>query len=373
MTIIQQTKPNALIIGTGGVGVIAAYSLSFQNKCNVSAVVRSDYDYLTNSSGYNITSCDYGKVENWKPDNIYSSVEKASEAGIFFDYIAVTTKNIPDGPTPLDKIVEPIINSNIINWDHDLDRSTNIVLIQNGIDIEHQLDKFSIDRNTREKPSVCCISGVQLICSTRVGKCLIDHKSKDNIIIGPFDPKDKLANEKSHEFIDLYFNEGHNMAEFDKDVRYTRWRKLIYNATINPLTALAELDYSRCYEFGDKEKRSDSGYYSSTEQKILRPAMAEVMCIAKSEGYELQQSDIEFFLNETKYICYKPSMCVDAENNQLTELVVLLGNPLKIAKKNGVYTPLLEMLYNLMVIKQNTIKERRGLIKFDEKTCKVIA
>ncbi|KAH3902680.1 related to ketopantoate reductase [Saccharomycodes ludwigii] len=351
-------KPLCLVIGAGGVGVLTAYSLFKADKSRVALVVRSDYEKCL-STGYNIQSCDYGEIKNWKPDLIYRSVEDAAKSGEFFDYIIVTTKNIPDGPSPVYATIKPVIKSNIKNWPS-LNSSCSIVLIQNGIDIEHEVIDL-LHREGSAKNKFNLLSGVQMIGSIKVGQCEIKHQSKDSVLIGPFDPNDQEAVKKSHEFVKMY-DTPENFVTFDHNVRFSRWKKLMYNATINTMTAIVHLDYSRCLEFGK----------NTTEAGIIRPAMNEIMAIAKSEGYEIDPETATILIEADRDLVYKPSMLVDVEKTQLMELEVIIGNPLKVAKKNNVATPSLKMLYYLLVIIQGRIKEKQGTLIFDENTARVV-
>lgn len=354
----EKSLPNVIVIGAGGVGVITAVSLCHRGRSQVSLVVRSDYEHVK-EHGYSISSCDYGQLTGWKPHNFVKSVEDASNDGKFYDFVVVTTKNIPDGPvaSTVPEVIRPVIESN-----HRLNssRQTNILLVQNGLDIEKDIHKAydSHDYN------LVVLSGIQLIGSTKIGKGVIEQVGKDHLSVGPFDPKDDRAIAAAYVFIDLYNNEGHNRVTFDSEVRYARWRKLMYNAVINTTTALVGMDVPRCLQFGvDKV---------GTEKNIFRPGMREIIAIAASEGIKLNEKDLDFFCNISKDLMFKPSMCVDFLNGQLMELETILGNPLRIAEKNGVSTPVLFMLYHLLFMVQNKLKESNGLLKFDEKKARIV-
>lgn len=347
----ESERPEVIVIGAGGVGVIAALSLFIKGKSEVSLIVRSDYDHVQ-EHGYEIDSCDYGELHNWKPHRFFRNVEEASESGKFFEYVVVTTKNVPDGPkgSSVSDVLRPIVQSN-----HKVcpGRHFNILLIQNGIDIEKDIyADFDCANN-----NIVVLSGTQLIGSTKIGKGVIKQIGQDHILVGPFEVDNKAAIEASQKFIDLYKNEDHNLVLFDDKVRYTRWRKLVYNAVIATTTALVGLDVSRCLQF------SVDG--TTTEEQIFKPGMREVLDIAASEGIEVDDECIPFFCNISKKWAYKPSMCVDCENGQLMELEVLLGNPLKIARKNGVSTPILSLIYNMLYMVQNKLKEKKGYVKFE--------
>lgn len=351
-------SPNVLVIGAGGVGVITAVSLCKRARSKVALAVRSDYEHVK-EHGYTIDSCDYGQLEGWRPHNLFKSVEDASQSGKFFDYVVVTTKNIPDGPADctVPEVIRPIVEK---NRDLDASRQTNVLLVQNGLDIEKDV-LAAFDRQTYE---LVVLSGIQLIGSTKTGRGVIEQVGQDRLSVGAFDPQDQKAVAAAHAFIDLYDNEGLNDVRFDPAVRYGRWRKLMYNAVINTTTALVGMDVPRCLEFGvDKV---------GTENNIFRPAMREIIAIAASEGVKLDENSIDFFCNISRDLIFRPSMCVDCQNGQLMELEVILGNPLKVARKNGVTTPVLHLIYQLLYMVQNKLKEKDGLLKFDEKTARVV-
>lgn len=352
------SKANVVVVGAGGVGVVSSLSMYHAGKCELSMVVRSDYDHVL-SEGYTIDSCDYGEVRGWRPHNVYRDVEEASKSGKFFDYIVITTKNIPDGPrsSTMPVLCKPFLES---NSNIDPDRLTSIVLIQNGIDIEKELI-------TTLKPedynNYVVLSGVEIVGSTKVGKAHIKHVGTDNLSIGAFDPDDKRAIESAKKFAVIYDAGDKNHVEFDERVRYSRWKKLLYNAAINTTTAIVGLDVPRTIEFG---------YEDHTKSALFLPAMHDIVNIAASEGIVIEEKFIDFFVNISAKRMFTPSMCVDVQKGQLMELEVILGNPLKVAKQNGVETPTLTFLYNILTIIQNKLKEQNGLLKFDEKTCSII-
>lgn len=354
----QPTGPKVIVIGAGGVGVVTALSLCVKGLSNVSLAIRSDYEVVL-KQGYEINSCDYGPLKGFRPHQVYRTVEEASESGQFFDYIVVTTKNIPDGPirSRVPEVIRPLVESN-----HKLSggQNTNVLLIQNGIDIEKDVwNAFN-----QEDYHMCVLSGIQLIGSTKTSPGVISHVGKDHLIVGAFEEGNTDAIEAAKRFVELYHNEGKNHVEFDPCVRFSRWKKLLYNAAINTTTALVSLDVPRCLEFGVGKK--------STEENIFKPAMQEIIMIAASEGIMLDESLATFFTEITRHIMFKPSMCVDHEKGQLMELEVILGNPLKIAKSKGIETPVLSMLYYLLVLVQGRLKEKNGLLKFDESKAELI-
>ncbi|ODV95732.1 hypothetical protein PACTADRAFT_2046 [Pachysolen tannophilus NRRL Y-2460] len=331
----KEKREKILIIGTGGVGMIAALCLELNNNCDITCVVRSDYTKAT-KEGYKIESANYGVFENWKPTNIVKSVEDAVQFGPF-EFIVVCTKNIPDGPTPVNTFLEPVVTPII----------STIVLVQNGIDIEKEcIASF---------PQNIFLSGVTLIGSTNMN-CHVVQSGFDNLSVGCFYNNSNFTTEEhdaeAKKFISLYSNEKNNVS-YDANVRLTRWKKLVYNSSINTCTAIVGLDFTRASMANAKES-------------IMRPAIKEIYKVAKSDGYEIPPEIEDVMLNISDGLFYSPSMLVDVKKNRLMELETILGNPIRIAKKNNVDVPILNTLYNLLYMIQFKLKEHNGLIKVDE-------
>jgi len=62
----EARKANVLVIGSGGVGTMAAYALEKGGKANVTAVLRSNFDAVK-ADGFTISSVDHGDITQWSP------------------------------------------------------------------------------------------------------------------------------------------------------------------------------------------------------------------------------------------------------------------------------------------------------------------
>jgi 2-dehydropantoate 2-reductase len=322
-----------LLVGIGGVGSIAAYTLQ-ANGAEVSAVARSAYDVLT-QDGFTIESVDYGKIENFKPDYVFKSAEEAVASRGIFDYIVITTKNIPD-VSPVEKMIENAYN-----------KDSTIVLLENGVGIERSM--------FNAYPDATVISGVTMISSTLYGTT-IKHVGPDIVSFGPYinETLDKDSQiEKAKKFVNLYYNDK-NKAKYDENVKYIRWRKLIYNAAINTTCAITNVDAGRLEIFGGMDK-------------IVRPAMKEVIAIAKADGVELPEDIIDFMIRSDDGEYYPPSMLIDIRKNQYTEYKTIVGTALDIAAEKGVAAPVLTILCDLLEVIQFRTMESRGKIALPEK------
>ncbi|KAK6458756.1 ketopantoate reductase PanE/ApbA C terminal-domain-containing protein [Scheffersomyces xylosifermentans] len=358
-----------LSIGLGGVGAIVAYTLCRNNPTDLelTAVIRSDYDVVT-SKGYTISSVDYGgrrengdpkesenAIKGFKPHNVVKSLEQV-ESGPF-DYIVVSTKVIPStaGNNVWDqveankaKLLKP--NS-----------ATSIVLIQNGIDIEQYW------KNLQKEAFL--ISGVSYISSTN-SKGTITQYSHDSLLLGLFDitmVHDQLAIAALEKFNILYSNDI-NSTKLDHNSRFTRWKKLLYNATYNTVCALTDLDVGQLYELKDSVHVID---------EVIFPMMKEVQKIANIDLHKYDYGSYEQYIDDehvTKMIKltelydapqnYQPSMLVDARSGRLIELDIILGNIIKSYKKNSEdggkkivqEIPYLNLLFYLLSMVQHRLK-----------------
>lgn len=59
-------KANVLLVGSGGVGTMAAYALEKGGKASVTAVLRSNYS-VVEEQGFHIISIEHGEIQGWRP------------------------------------------------------------------------------------------------------------------------------------------------------------------------------------------------------------------------------------------------------------------------------------------------------------------
>ncbi|GME94334.1 unnamed protein product [Ambrosiozyma monospora] len=214
----NSSKPKVLIIGSGALGLVAAYTLEFNKQAEVTIVVRSQYEKAS-TDGYNFKSVIFGNFDNWKPTKVVKSVQEANEYA-HHDFILVSLKNLPDAP----KTVEQIIHDAVI-----YNPKSAIVLLQNGIDIEKPIIK--------QFPGHVIISGVSLIGCTNL-ECVVNQMTIDSVQFGLFENntvKDKQAAEdRLQQWLKLYtLSKDKNAVTLDTNVRLTRWKKLVYNSATN--------------------------------------------------------------------------------------------------------------------------------------------
>lgn len=59
-------KASVLLVGSGGVGTMAAYALETGGKASVTAVLRSNFSAVE-KDGFQINSLQHGNIRNWRP------------------------------------------------------------------------------------------------------------------------------------------------------------------------------------------------------------------------------------------------------------------------------------------------------------------
>lgn len=75
---VPDTKANVLLVGSGGVGTMAAYALENGGKASVTAVLRSNYK-VVNEKGFDINSIQHGEIKGWKPSASESVLYSAAK------------------------------------------------------------------------------------------------------------------------------------------------------------------------------------------------------------------------------------------------------------------------------------------------------
>lgn len=325
------TQYKVLLVGSGGVGTVASVALEKSGEAQVTSVLRRDYDHVV-KNGFRIESPDYGHLEGWRPSKIANSIENAVELnnGEPFDYIVVCTKVLPEVQRTEELIAKAVTPG-----------KTKIVLIQNGIDIERPVaDRF---------PDNVVLSGVTMIGVTNYNGH-VKQFEHDYLSIGYFasgHQPESVQEAEAKEFIRVY-GTCNKHAKYIPDLVYARWRKLVYNSTLNTVCALTQLDTTRLYLCG-------------IDEAVVLPAMLEIKAIAeKAMGKSLPEDIEKFMLSADDGLFYKPSMQVDEEKGNPMELEAILGNPLRIARDLGVPAPTLNLVYHLLRGVQYRLLEKRG-------------
>ncbi|TAN66338.1 MAG: 2-dehydropantoate 2-reductase [Methylobacter sp.] len=297
-----------LVIGAGAVGAFYG-SLLAQVGAEVSVVCRSDYEQVKQHD-FIINSQALGRW-SFTPANVLKEVADFKGTA---DYILLCTKVIP----ALNRIalIRPAVG-----------RNTSIVFIQNGVEIEQEMqDAF---------PNNEVVSGLAFICCNRLGPGEILHLAYGRLALGNLPSG---VSRKTARLCEL-FNQAGIDCGTSEDIVSGRWQKCVWNAPFNPLSVLSggllTLDILQ------------------TQESLVRSIMQEVCDIAAASGHPLPDDIVNINIDNTYAMPpYKTSMLLDYENGQPMETEAILGNALRAAQRLGIAAPHLESVYALMKLRE---------------------
>ena len=292
---------HALIIGAGAIGSFYGAILK-RAGCTVSAVVRSEYDAVK-AHGFRFES-PLGDI-SWKPDYLYKDGDRPDSTP---DYVILATKVLPGSDRA--GLVRPWVGE-----------GTNIVLIQNGLDIERELaDAFP------DNPIISCLA---FIAVSRVAPGEIKHNAYGRLVMGRYPSG---LDDHCQALRDLFVEGGIDIKLTEEVVR-ERWLKCLWNTPFNPLSVLA--NGADTYTMLD----------TPGGEKLVREMMQEVIDAAEADGHPLPPQIIDSNIDGTRKMpAYKNSMALDYLNDRPIELDAILGNVVAIAQKHGVPVPRLETM-----------------------------
>ncbi|SPB52007.1 Retrotransposon gag family protein [Aspergillus niger] len=306
---------------SGGVGTIAALNLEIGGLAQVTSVLRSNYAALFDAIVLN---------------NVPSVADSVTVRP--FDYVVCCTKNVPDVSPTVCEIIAPAISPG----------HTVIVLVQNGLNIEKPF--------LRRFPSNIILSGVSRIDAHEVAPGIIEQRQKDILYVGAFEncliPYEEQQKAAQH-FAKIYSAGLKTNCSYKPNVRYDRWVKLVNNASFNPICALTGLTT------GELQRTSGA------VDKLLIPAMKEIISVAEADGYSLPGVIIkETIQSNPPEEDISPSMLVDIQKGNFIEHENILGEVIREARKGeGVTTPILSTLYELCCMVQWRTKKEMGRLE----------
>jgi 2-dehydropantoate 2-reductase len=295
-----------LVVGAGGVGAYFGGCLA-QVGMDVAVLCRSNYEQVR-ESGFEISSIagDF----TFKPSGVYRNCAEYPDTA---DYLLVTTKVLPD--INLVDIIRPAVKP-----------KTAIVLIQNGIEIEKDIAEAF--------PNNELISSIAYIGVFQRESGKIIHQAAGRLKIGLYGGG---SSQKMDRLCDS-FNEGSVECEVAENIEFFRWVKLVWNTPYNPVSVLAG--------------SVDTKIICTTEtlENLCIELMKEVCAVAASRGICLPEDIVQKNVEYTRgFPPYKTSMLVDFENKRPLEVEAIVGNVVRIARKNKVPVPYMEVVYALLL------------------------
>ncbi|KAI1493416.1 ketopantoate reductase PanE/ApbA-domain-containing protein [Biscogniauxia mediterranea] len=381
------TKPvHVLFVGAGAVGCFYASRLHHpERNVYTSLTARSNYAAIA-ASGVVLKTRTFGDY-TFKPYAVFPSVSAAvpnpsapsppSSASPTnpppkdgWDYIIVTTKALPDRADDA-AMIAPLVTP-----------KSCIVLIQNGVGVEEPYRK--------RFPHNPIVSAVTIVSAEQTEPGVIRQNRWTRISLGPFSqglsgpatgkqsppPPPAAAAAEAEENQDGEGNEvevarrGRECMEdlarwwtahggirdvethTELELQAIRWHKLCINAAFNP-TAVLSGGRGNADQLTDPELRA---HVAAVMREIWDAAPA-VLGAPLPAG--LATPD-RILTSTERNPGARPSMLLDWEAGRPMEIEVILGNPVRIARRAGVEMPRLQSLYALLRSMQEVREKKAG-------------
>jgi 2-dehydropantoate 2-reductase len=212
---------------------------------------------------------------------------------------------------------------------------TTVMTIQNGLGAEE------IARRHGEWQ---IISAVTFMSGDRHGDTHVEYELDTATWMGPYAGTD-TPYERVREVERLLRDAGLEAQAFP-DLLPAQWSKLIFNATVNTVSALTQLGHVEL--FAREEEPTDLGH-------LVHELMAEGVRVAEAAGVELHEDPWEMNVlavrrGETQASDYAhvPSMLEDVRAERQTEVDFITGALVREAERLGVPVPLHTTMYRLV-------------------------
>ena len=293
-----------LIVGCGAIGSL--YAAHLARVAEVWALVRrDDHARLLNERGLRVT----GKR------NIVSRLHATADPGQLpdFDLAIVATKAAHSR-----QAFAPV--------GRNCDRAA-VISAQNGLGSEEVLAELTRGHIVR---------GTTFMSGTRHGDCEVELELDQYTWLGPFEPRGTpfvLVQEAAG-----LIAAGGLKATALEDARPAQWSKLIFNASVNAVSALTALPHSP--DFADEGSPQSLG-------RLLHDLIDEGKRVAAGCGVRLHEDPWE--MNKLGAQTNHPtSMLVDVEHELPTEIDYLCGAIARQAERAGLAAPLHSAMWRLI-------------------------
>ncbi|OAQ65859.1 2-dehydropantoate 2-reductase [Pochonia chlamydosporia 170] len=310
--------PSVLIYGGGCIGAVATFLTSSAiPPQDIVLVCRSNFDVVS-KDGITINSTLWGSGLVVKP-TVVRSIHDASKLGKQFDYVFITTK-----ATTKKEDIQAMVS---IIAPH-----TSLVLMQNGIAIEQPFHEMF--------PTNPILSVVLYTPVAQTSPGVFSHALSARLLLGTYPASAPEGHKTSAEKLKDLLQTGGASVTHEADIQVSRWKKILINASENPICALCRLP--------------DATFFQSAPGAIqfMRDVMEEIARTARASGCteiddDVIQQQLDFLtIRELPGVV--PSMMADALSGREMEVDALIGNVVDIAAENGVETPRLSTLYYLI-------------------------
>jgi ketopantoate reductase len=338
-------KIEVLVHGLGAIGAFYAFILQRCKNVRLSVVARSNYE-VVKATGMLVKSENHGE-HHFHPA---ATVKTPGEAGHAFDFIVCCNK-----ATSLDYTAEqfaPVV---------DQDRTT-IVLMQNGVGNEDpfhkRFPKCSILSGVVSCtcPLIYCTlltEGAQVwIGGSQESPGVVRQHLAEGTEIGLFS---HLETSPARQQGDLdrftaLLAEGGTPFDVRAEIQTSRWKKVVWNAAWNSLTALSAVDAQGWL--------TSSDYALKTTRRLMEEAIHVAQAIGVPGVEEALIDELIPKMQALKGPVYT-SMYYDTKAGRAMEVEVILGTIVEKAREQGVPVPTVETLYALLLAVDQRMERER--------------
>jgi 2-dehydropantoate 2-reductase len=189
------------------------------------------------------------------------------------------------------------------------------VTLQNGV----ESDEILAARVSRQR----VIPGVVYVGATVARPGVVSHVAAGTIAVGAPDGVDPS---RLPAIRDTLAASG-QPVRISSDIRRERWRKLIWNAGFNTVSAITGLEPAELLAM-------------PATSALLRAVMLEVVDVARSRGIALSAADVDDQITWTERAgAIRTSTTVDRERGREMEIDALIGVVVRQGRAHGVATP----------------------------------
>jgi len=286
------------IVGAGGVGGYLAAKLT-QNNYDVTLIVKDKY--LATFRGNGLTVHDYKEGEFTVCPYTVSTLDTE-----IFDVVFIATKSCD-----YESACKSIKNA--------IDKNTLIIPLSDGLGVTSSLSKYLPN----------CIIGEGLIHiiseSASVGKI---HRKSFTFYL-QIEAKVENINLK---ILEQILNDSNLRTTITKNLRYDRWKKYLFTATMSMLTT-----------YFDKP----IGYIFNEQLELTVDILLEIQKIANKKDVNITNKDIEKTINQASHVEYetKTAMQIDFKTSSKSEFNLLVEYIIEESLRLDLEIPHIEKIY----------------------------
>jgi 2-dehydropantoate 2-reductase len=208
-----------------------------------------------------------------------------------------------------------------------------IMTVQNGLGAEQVVQRYG---------GWQLVSAVTFMSGTKHSDTHVEYVLDTPTWLGPYAD---TPFERVREIADLLVDSGLK-AEAMPDLLPAQWSKLVFNATVNGVSALTGLPHDE--HFAAEADDSDLGH-------LVHGLVDEGKRVAAAAGVDLHDDPWEMNVLATKRgSAHYPSMLEDVKAGRPTEVELINGALVREAARHGVGAPLHEALYALVKARESS-------------------